>query len=293
MHFDVSVSSPYEKWGGTKAIGEAAKHAEAVGLYGVQFGEHVVTPGVWYDNFVLASHLATLTRKLRLTFSVLVVPYRPCIQTAKLIATLDVISQGRINVTMTAGWMQHEFEALGIPFETRGPLTDEYIRAMKALWTEERPSFQGRFVSFPSIVFEPKCVQKPHVPIWIGGSKARALRRVAELGDGWSPDAGTPDEMAARIATIKGMAKTYGRDSSAFTFAGTLGMGKPTLEMSPRVLKYYPERPLETPEQAIDYIRRYQQAGVSHLSLRFAWESPADYMRWMEWFAAKVMPAFR
>ena len=139
---------------------------------------------VWYDGFVLGAHLAAMTRRIRMVFNVLVVPYRPAIVLAKLVSTLDVVSGGRLTLGVGAGWIKGEFKALNIPYAERGAITSETLRAMKVLWTEEHPSFEGRYTSFSNIAFEPKCLQQPHVKIWIGGSGAAPLQRAVELGDG-------------------------------------------------------------------------------------------------------------
>jgi probable F420-dependent oxidoreductase len=107
---------------------------------------------------------------------------------AKMLATVDVLSGGRLVVGIGAGWLQAEFDAaVTTPFAARGAVTDEYVRAFRALWTEETPSFQGQWLKFDGIVFAPKPVQKPHPPIWVGGESGPALRRAARLGDAWYP----------------------------------------------------------------------------------------------------------
>jgi alkanesulfonate monooxygenase SsuD/methylene tetrahydromethanopterin reductase-like flavin-dependent oxidoreductase (luciferase family) len=118
------------------------------------------------------------------------------------------------------GWMREEFEALGLPpFEERGAVTDEYIRAFKELWTSDEPSFEGKYCQFSNLSFLPKPVQKPHPPIWVGGESRRALRRTAELGNGWYPISanpqfplGEPEQLAARLQRLATYAKEVGRD---------------------------------------------------------------------------------
>jgi probable F420-dependent oxidoreductase len=142
--------------------------------------------GDWYEQLTSAAYVAAKTSRLRLVTSVMVVPHRPAVLTAKMLATIDLLSNGRLTVGIGAGWMKEEFEAVGAPpFAERGTVTDEYLTVFRELWTKDAPRFDGRYVRFSEIVMAPKPVQKPHPPLWIGGESPSALRRVARLGDGW------------------------------------------------------------------------------------------------------------
>src|SRR5262249_40035933 len=143
---------------------------EAAGFDVVTFPEHLLPPPEsheallnrsWWDLPALCSHLAAQTRRLRLYMNVCVLPYHPPVQFAKALATLDRVSNGRLILGVGTGWYEQEFERLGIPFAERGDITDEYARAMLELWTAERPSFEGRYVSFREVSFYPKPLQKP------------------------------------------------------------------------------------------------------------------------------------
>jgi probable F420-dependent oxidoreductase len=126
--------------------------------------------------------------RIGLVLAVMVVPHRPAVLAAKMLATIDVLSGGRLVVGIGAGWLQAEFDAVATtPFAARGAVTNEYLRAFRALWTEKAPRFDGNWVEFDRIIFAPKPVQKPHPPIWVGGEGGPALRRAARLGDAWYP----------------------------------------------------------------------------------------------------------
>ena len=145
-------------------------------------------PAVRHEQLVNLAWIAAQTTQIRLVTAVLVVPHRPAVLTAKMLATLDVLSGGRLVVGIGAGWLKAEFDALGTPpFAEWGAVTDEYLTAFRALWTEERPRFDGRYARFENVLLEPKPVQKPHPPIWVGGESPPALRRAARLGDAWYP----------------------------------------------------------------------------------------------------------
>jgi len=227
--------------GGTgTGISAMAQAAEAGGLDYLAFNDHVVVPrsisskypysnnGEWpgatvadcLEMATVASFLAATTEKIRLLTSVMVVPHRPAVLAAKTLATLDVLSGGRLTIGVGAGWMREEFECLGIPpFSERGAVTDEYIKGFKELWTKEHPVLLGRYVKFDRLVFEPKPLQKPHPPIWVGGESAPAIRRAACLGDGWFPSnhnpanlLDTPGRYAHGVAQLEEAANKAGRD---------------------------------------------------------------------------------
>jgi probable F420-dependent oxidoreductase len=155
--------------------------------------------------------LAGATKRVRLGTWVLVLPHRNPIVTAKTWATLDVLSGGRMMAGVGIGWMDEEISLLGAPFKKRGALSDEYLRAMKELWTSPDPQFEGQFVRFSGIKCEPKPVQKP-LPIWVGGHSARAMRRVVELGDGWVAVPKTFAAFEESFAGLKAAAARAGRD---------------------------------------------------------------------------------
>ena len=189
------------------------RRAEELGFAHLSVSDHVVVPraidsrypysesGEWpgaasgacLEQFTLLAHLAAISSKPRLITAVAVIPYRGAMHTAKIAATIDVLSKGRVVVGVGAGWLQEEFEALNAPpFAERGRVTDEYLQAFKILWTEDAPCFEGQHVQFANISFEPKPVQKPHPPIWVGGESPPALRRTVRYGDTWFPIGNNP-----------------------------------------------------------------------------------------------------
>jgi len=131
-----------------------------------------------HEQLTTAAYIAAKTSRIRLVLAVMVVPHRPAVLAAKMLATIDVLSGGRLVVGIGAGWLQREFDAVvTTPFAARGAVTDEYLKAFRVLWTEEAPRADGRWVKFDGIVFAPKPVQQPHPPIWFGGESGPALRR--------------------------------------------------------------------------------------------------------------------
>ena len=122
---------------------------------------------------------------------------------AKALSTADWFSGGRITVTFGVGWLEGEFDLLGVPFHERGRMSEEYLEAMVELWTQESPCYEGRYVSFRDVAFEPKPVQKPHLPIWMGGDADAALKRAARFASGWNPFLTKPEDIPARLDFIK------------------------------------------------------------------------------------------
>src|SRR5471030_1130058 len=187
---------------------EIARQGEAMGFDYLTMTDHVVLPdtkvpgypysesGEFYEDAPTERHeqligmayVAAKTTRIRLVAAVLVVPHRPAVLAAKMLATLDVLSGGRLVVGIGAGWLKTEFDAVvTTPFAERGAVTDDYIDAFRVLWTEASPRFDGRYTKFDGIVLEPKPLQRPHPPIWIGGEGPTALRRAARVGDAWYP----------------------------------------------------------------------------------------------------------
>jgi probable F420-dependent oxidoreductase len=179
-------------------------------------------PGKRYEQLAATAYLAAVTSRIRLALAVMVVPHRPAVLAAKMLSTIDVLSNGRLIVGIGAGWLQAEFDAVvSTPFAERGAVTDEYIAAFKELWTRDMPRVAGKYVNAHGIVFEPKPVQKPHPPIWVGGESGPSLRRAARLGDAWYPIGSnnkhlldTLPRLSAGIARLRKLTTEAGRDAA-------------------------------------------------------------------------------
>jgi probable F420-dependent oxidoreductase len=209
-----------------------ARAAEESGFESIWTGEHVAMPihdnpvptppeTPMLDSVVALTHIAAHTRTLRLGTGILVLPHHNPLLVAKALLSLDIVSGGRLIAGFAAGYVEAEFAALGVDFHRRGAISDEYLRAIRALWTEEQPRFAGRHAAFDGIRFEPKPVQRPHPPIVIGGHAEPALRRAAREGDGWYGFGLTVEAATPLIAELRRLRAELGRADRPFDISLT------------------------------------------------------------------------
>jgi len=292
-----------------------AKRGEELGYAYLALADHIVIPraigslypysasrkmaavgeGDCLETLTAMAFLAAATSRVRLLSSVMVVPHRPAVFTAKALATLDVLSQGRVTVGVGAGWMEEEFRAIGaLPFAERGKVTDEYLRVFKTLWTEDNPRFQGKYVQFDNVSFMPKPAQKPHPPIWVGGESPAALRRTATLGDAWYPIGSNPEfplNTAERfnqgVARLHEAARAAGRDPASITLAYWAPWYKEgqTLNLDSGERQVF----TGSDEDVVRDIREFSALGVKHLLFTFARATLAESISAMERFSDQVL----
>jgi probable F420-dependent oxidoreductase len=293
-----------------EALETLVQRGEALGFTSVMIADHVVFPstvgskypyttdgrfpgrGDTLEQLALMAFVAAKTRRLRLVSSVMILPHRHPVVTAKALATIDVLSNGRLTVGVGVGWMREEFRALGAPdFDRRGAVSDEYIRIFKTLWTTSPASFKGEFHAFDDVQCLPHPVQKPHPPIWIGGHSRPALRRVARLGDGWHPVGANPavplpaPELRALLEELARLTEAEGRDPR-------------TLAISYKAPVYDADRPVAPGEtrrpftgsaaQVQEDIGTFERLGVGELVFDFRSDGLAQSIERMERFAESV-----
>jgi probable F420-dependent oxidoreductase len=291
-------------------IAAIAETGERLGFSFATIADHVVFPttiaskypydgsgnhpsqGDAIEVLSLAAFIAGRVRTLRIVTSVLILPHRNPVLTAKMVATIDVLSQGRLTLGVGVGWMREEFAALDAPdFDQRGAVSDEYLTIFRKLWQPGPVEHHGTHYSFAPLRCEPLPVQKPHPPIWVGGHSRPALRRTARFGDGWHP-VGTvdtaelrPPEYASTVETLKRMTEAEGRDPAAITLAFAARL-RETLAPITR-----PDRmPFSgTAAQLVDDVEAYRRVGVTHLNFDFRCPTLASTLARMEWFAREVM----
>lgn len=246
------------------------------------------------EPYTLLSYLASVTSRIMLGISVCILPYRHPIENAKMGAAIDYLSGGRFILGAGAGWMKEEFDALGVPFDERGPRTDEQLAAIVALWTERQPAYRGRYYQFQNVAMEPKPVQQPRPPIWIGGNNRPSQRRAGRLGDAWHPTTYrvSPDDAAAGHRYARAEAARAGRDPAAvgltlwapveLTDSPAPAGGPPPWERGGAITG--------TPEDIRAVLAAYGDAGVTETVLVLA-GSPERRLRTMETLIKEVQPA--
>jgi probable F420-dependent oxidoreductase len=293
------------------AILSLARAGERLGFHSAMIADHIVFPvesqspypytldgrhpsmGDALETFSILGVVAGATERLRLVSSVLVLPYRNPVLTAKMVASLDVLSGGRVTLGVGTGWLAEEFRALDSPpFARRGAVTDEWIAIFKRLWTRSPDSFDGEFYRYADIRCEPFPLQKPHPPIWVGGHSRAALRRTARHGDGWHPVGAIaasplpPEEMRAHLDTLRRLTDGEGRDFAALTIsykAPLYDEGVPDRDGGRRSFS-------GSPEEIANDIRSFAAIGVHELIFDFRGRSIAESIERLERFAVEVMP---
>jgi probable F420-dependent oxidoreductase len=277
------------------AIAEIASTAEQAGFDACFVTDHPFPPHKWLhggghhalDPFVALSFAAAATRRLRVQTHILVLPYRNPFLAAKAIASLDVLSGGRVIVGAAAGYLKGEFAALGADFEARQEISDEVIRAMQAAWAGDDVRFEGRGYQARGNSMGFRCVQQPHPPLWIGGNSRAAIRRAVELCQGWVPFPNTPqmaqftrtppmetlDDLAARIAFAREHAQTIDRIEPLDICYSLSPMGSRDLE----------------PAAARDQIQRLAALGVTWLTVGFGGQTRSEYITALRKFADDVI----
>ena len=297
----INVTLPFDNIGNPQefltpeAVRQVGSVLERAGFNGGNVTDHPCPTGRWLDSgghhaqdpFVVLSLLAAVTTKLRLQTGILVLPYRNPFITARAVATLDVFSGGRVTLGLGAGYMKGEYYALGVDFERRNDIEDEYIQALKAAWGSDEFSFKGTGYEARGSRILPRPVQKPHPPLLIGGNSHRAIRRAVELGDAWYPFF-----TAAAVSTT---ARTAAMTSEADLLEGirylrehcaTVGREHP-----PEVILSSLTSPGEKlqPEALIERIVRYKELGVTGAALHIDGKTRAEWCDNVERCGAQVL----
>jgi probable F420-dependent oxidoreductase len=294
---------------------EIATQGEAMGFDYLTLTDHVVLPdtkvpgypysesGEFYEDapterheqLIAMGYVAAKTTRIRLVAAVLVVPHRPAVLAAKMLATLDVLSGGRLVVGIGAGWLKTEFDAVvTTPFPERGAVTDEYIDAFRVLWTESSPSFAGRYTRFDGIVLEPKPVQRPYPPIWVGGESGPAVRRAARIGDLWYPIGSNNQHLLDTLPRLKaGIARLRKATADAGRDPASVGVGYRVKRYGAAVppLASDGERRLFSGSEAdiIGDLRALRDMGVTALDIDFGRPQAAAVIAEMRRFRGAVI----
>jgi len=283
---------------GPLATGEAlttfAREADRRGIASLWVSDHVIFPRTatgsypggrfphppdkpYLEPVVALAAAAVCTTRARLGASVFILGHRHPVVMAKMLTSIDALSNGRLICGVGVGWWKEELEILGVPFNRRGRQADEILKVFTTLWSDAHPSFEGEFFRFRDIGFAPKPVQKPRPPIWVGGDSPGAFRRVATLGDGWHATSKTPAEFREALPRLRAAADKAGR---AFD----------TIELS---LRYTLRDDLlaKGTQAVVDTLVEYKGLGLSHLLLEFRRDDLERMLEILDLVTSAVRPA--
>ncbi len=265
----------------------------------------------FYESVTTLSYLAGRTKKVNVGIAVLVLPLRNPVVVAKQLANLDVMSEGRLIVGVAPGAAnitKSEFEAVGAPYHERGKLTDEYIKVVRELWSQNLPSFSGNYINFKEAQMFPKPTQKK-LPILVGGGERglseRALRRVVELGDGWIPAYLTHAEASEGVTSMRNAVKDAGKDPSVYHVAHEMftlinknseaaakSAAKSLSTNFVSVDEGLKRSLVGNPRELVEKLELYEKAGVNITELKWMYSSIPELFEMLRLFASEVMPSF-
>ena len=277
-----------------EALATFARAADERGVASLWVSDHVIFPRTATGNYpggrfphppdkaylepvITLAAAAMCTTRARLGASVFILGHRHPVVMAKMLTSIDALSQGRLIVGVGVGWWKEELEILGAPFHARGRQADEALRVFKALWTEDNPAFEGEFFRFRDVGFAPKPVQKPHPPIWVGGDSPGAFRRVATLGDGWHATSKTPAEFNDALGRLRQAAEAARRPFESIELSLRFGLRDDLLAKGPQAV--------------VDTLAEYKRLGLRHIVLEFRRDDLGRMLEILDLVTGKVRPA--
>ena len=285
-----------------RGVVEAAKAADRLGYAWVSTPEHLIVPpdasvyrGSWYDALTSLTFAAAVTQRVQLLTAILVLPYHNPVVLAKTIATLDLLSGGRVILGVGAGHLRSEFAALGLAYAERADMTDEYLALLRALWETEPVSFEGRWYRFREMNFEPKPARR--VPIWVGGYSRRAIRRVVDYGDGWFPAPVSFEDARALLPYLEAYRRERGVQRPISWIVPPDGRIRapmvktpaPPPVDSPRYASLNQAEQPGNPQALIEAYTRLAAAGVTAAGVSFVYQQLDELLDSMQWFAEEVL----
>ena len=281
-----------------EAMGDAlvtfAREAERRDIASLWVSDHVVIPRVstgygrggsfphpperpYLEAVTALAAAAVCTTRARLGASVFILGHRHPVLMAKMLASIDALSRGRLICGVGVGWWKEELEILGTPFQARGRRADEALRVFKELWTSDAPKLDGEFFRFRDLGFAPKPVQKPHPPIWIGGASPAAFRRVVAFGDGWHASPRSVTEFRDGLAQLRKAAEAQGRPWATIEISLRFGLSDELLAQGPQAV--------------VDQLGEYKRLGARHALVEFRRPDFARMLELLGLVAETIRPA--
>ena len=270
------------------------REAEARGMASLWVSDHVIFPRTasgqypggrfpfapdtpYLEAVTVLAAAAVATARPRLGASVFILGHRHPVVMAKMLTSVDALSDGRLICGVGVGWWREELEILGVPFRARGRHGDEILRAFKALWTEDNPRLDGEFFRFRDVGFAPKPVQKPHPPIWVGGDSPGAFRRVVTLGDGWHATSKDPTQFREALGRLQAVADKHKRDITTIDLSVRYGLPDTLIAAGP--------------QRVIDELAEYKRIGLCHVVIDFRRDDLGRMLELLDLVTKTIRPA--
>ena len=293
-----------------EGIRRFVQRAEELGFESVMAGDHIVLPTSgtnqypytadgsfsrppdepFLETMTMLGYMTACTSRIKLGSTVIILPYRNPVVQAKMFASLDVLSGGRIICGVGVGWLEKEFETLGVPYDQRGPMSDEFLEIFRLLWTAKDPEYHGKFYEIEGIQFEPKPVQVPHIPIWVGGHTRRALRRTAKYGDCWHTTRQTPDFVARNLPYLREHTERAGRDPASVSISLKRSLHFTDVGDAEGVGVRTGGAVIGSTQEIIDDVYYCRELGIDQLTYDFRVDGIAPCIEVMERLADQVLP---
>ncbi len=293
-----------------EGIRRFVQRAEELGFESVMAGDHIVLPTSgtnqypytadgsfsrppdepFLETMTMLGYMTACTSRIKLGSTVIILPYRNPVVQAKMFASLDVLSGGRIICGVGVGWLEKEFETLGVPYDQRGPMSDEFLEIFRLLWTAKDPEYHGKFYEIEGIQFEPKPVQVPHIPIWVGGHTRRALRRTAKYGDCWHTTRQTPDFVARNLPYLREQTERAGRDPASVSISLKRSLHFTDVGAAEGVGVRTGGAVIGSTQEIIDDVYYCRELGIDQLTYDFRVDGIAPCIEVMERLADQVLP---
>ena len=284
--------------------------AETLGFESVLAGDHIVLPTAgtnqypytadgsfsrpssepFLETMTLLGYLAAFTDRIKLGSTVIILPYRNPVVQAKMFASLDVLTGGRIICGVGVGWLEKEFEILGLDYHQRGAMTDEFLGIMQALWSQSNPEFHGKYYNIDGIQFEPKPIQQPGIPVWVGGHTKAALRRTAKYGSCWHTTRQTPEFVAENLPYLRDRIKKEGRELSEVTVSLKRSLHFTDMGMNEGGYVRSGGSLVASTREVLEDLHACQEIGINQLTYDFRVETVPDCIKVMEHIAEHILP---
>ncbi len=309
MQFGLGLPSSGEAASGLNLI-RFAQRADELGFESLWCGDHILLPTAgtnqyhytedgsfprdasvgFLETLTVLSYVASVTQRIRLGSTVIILPYRNPVVQAKMFASLDVLTGGRVICGVGVGWLEKEFDSLGVPYTDRGPMSDEFLQMFQVLWTEAHPEFKGKYYQFDGMQFYPKPIQNP-LPIWVGGHSRRAIRRTIAYGHAWHPTRQTPDFVAHHLPYLRQESERAGRDPNSITISLKRSLHITDVSANDTAAFRSGNALVGTTQDIIDDAKRCQDMGIHQLTYDFRTDDIDAQIAIMERLVERVIPA--